>query len=112
MAVGDDTVHGDAAALTDDDGVTGHDLLRGDGELLSLTAHHGTLRGQSQQSGDGTGGLAAGALLQILAHRHQRQDHAGGLEVQVRHTGYLSGGQQAHFNEAVYKASRSTDGHQ
>ena len=112
VAVGDDAVHGDAAALTDDDGVTGHNLLRGDGELLPLTAHHGALRGQSQQGGDGTGGLAAGALLQILAHRHQRQDHTGGLEVQVRHTGYLSGGQQAHFNEAVYKASRSADGHQ
>ena len=105
-------VHGDAAALPDDHRLTGLDLVGGHGDLRAAAAHHRHVRRQRQQRRDGSGGLALGALLQILAHGDERQDHAGGLEVQIRHAGDLSRSQQAHFNETVHKARGRTQRHQ
>ena len=105
-------VHGDTPPLPDDDRLAGLDVLGGDGDLLAVPAHHGGLRRQRQQGGDGPGRLALGALLQVLTYRHQRQYHARRLEVQVRHTRDLSRRQQAHLDQAVHQPRRRAQRHQ
>ena len=111
-ALGDGTVHGDAPTLPDDDGLTGSDLVGGHRDLRPVPAHHRRLRRQRQQRRDRAGGLALGALLQILAHGDEGQDHAGGLKIEVGHTSELSGAQQTHFDETVRKARRRAQRHQ
>ena len=60
-------------------------VLDRDGNLLPAAQHVRGLRPQIHQRGNGLAGLALGARFKILAERHERQDHARGLEVQVVH---------------------------
>ena len=111
-AGGDDAVHGDLAPLTHHHDITLTDVLRGNGNLRAVPLHHGTVRRQRQQGGDGVGGLALAALLQIFAHGHQRADHARRLKVQLRHTGHLPRRQTSHFDETVYQSRAGAQRHQ
>ena len=80
-------VHGDALARLDDQLVAELHLLDGDDALRAVTLDRRGLGRKVHELGDRVGGLALGARLHGLAHGDERQDRAGGLEVQLHHIG-------------------------
>ena len=85
IALCDLAVHRHGLAAAHDHQVAHVHVLDRDGNLLPAAQHVRGLRPQIHQRGNGLAGLALGARFKILAERHERQDHARGLEVQVVH---------------------------
>ena len=78
-------VHRHGLPAAHDHKVTHAHVLDRDGNLLPAAQHVRGLRPQVHQGGDGLAGLALGARFKVLAERHERQDHARRLKVQVMH---------------------------
>ena len=87
-AVKHHAVHGDALARADHEDVVPLHLLDGDLKLPTVAFDHRGLRGKLHQAFERVGRAALGAGLEHLADGDEREDHGGGLEVEVHHVGH------------------------
>ena len=82
VALSDNAVHRDPLAGADDHNIPGRHLLRGDSLLHPAPEHHGGFGCQIHQLAQSVSRFRLRSRLQILAHRHQGEDHGRGLKVQ------------------------------
>ena len=88
LALEHHAVHWNVFARMHDEDVAQADLLDRHGHLLTVTQKHGGLRCELHQAPERVGRRALGARLEHLAHGDEREDHRGGLKVELVHAAH------------------------
>ena len=83
VPVRDDGVRGHGHPRLDDDDVARRESLAVHFPLLAVAEHYGTLGHQPAQPVESVARAALGERLEIFPHRHEREDHARGLKIEV-----------------------------
>ena len=78
-------VHRHGLAGANDDALAGANVLGGHAHLDVVPHHGGRLGSQVHEGGNGVGGLALGAGLEVLAQVDEGQDHTGRVQVEAVH---------------------------